>query len=251
MDRTAPPWPGKGTAADGSPDESPERRELPSDQADALDGMISLDILVGVTDRIPAYRQGLLTALRAAGFVAEAVPDAAAWVAEPGRRALLASVSLPEESAALAAVTAAGENPVVVALLREPTLRAYAEALRAGAAGAVAWDDTPETVIRVLRASLEDQCLLPVSMARALFVNDSLAVDITDVSQEEVRWLQVLANGGTVGDLSRQAAYSEREMFRLLHRLYQRMGARNRMEALVIAARSGLLPSETDPSTVS
>lgn len=200
------------------------------------------DVPVGVVDRIPAYRLGLVAALRDEGFDAEVVLDAAGWGQLSGRRALLLSVSLPEDSIALASLKAANEDIVLVALLREAGPRSYEEALRAGASGAVSWEAPPETVIKVLRAALDEHCLLPVTLARALLVNDN-TVDVTDISLEEARWLQMLATGATVAELARHASYSEREMFRLLNRLYQRMGARNRMEALLIAARSGLLGS--------
>jgi DNA-binding CsgD family transcriptional regulator len=51
----------------------------------------------------------------------------------------------------------------------------------------------------------------------------------------------MMANGQTVGELARAVGYSEREMFRLLRSLYERMGVRNRTEALLKAAQSGLL----------
>ena len=202
------------------------------------------DIPIGVTDLVPAYRQGLVMALQDAGFDAEVVPDVDSWNRRAGRRALLLSVRLPQDSAILSSLQAANENLILLALLREAEVRAYDQALRAGAGSAVAWDATPDLIIKVLSALLDGACLLPVPVARALFVNDNPIVDLTDLAQEEVRWLQLLANGATVAGLARQASYSEREMFRLLNRLYQRLGARNRMEALVRAARSGLLEAE-------
>ena len=180
-------------------------------------------------------------ALLDAGFEAEVVSDAGTWSRMAGRRALLISVLLPQDSAALSSLQAANEDLIVLALLRESHVRAYDQALRAGAGSAVAWEAPPESIIKVLRALLEDGCLLPVPIARALFVNENPTVDVSEISSEEVRWLQMIADGVTVAELARQASYSEREMFRLLNRLYQRMGARNRMEALVSAVRSGLL----------
>ena len=53
--------------------------------------------------------------------------------------------------------------------------------------------------------------------------------------------LQTMAKGRTVAQLARAVGYSEREMFRLLRQLYDRMGVRNRTEALLKAAQCGLL----------
>ncbi|MDQ3641282.1 MAG: hypothetical protein M3450_07420 [Actinomycetota bacterium] len=60
---------------------------------------------------------------------------------------------------------------------------------------------------------------------------------------EEVGWLQTLARGATVARLAGEVGYSEREMFRILSNLYQRMGVVSRTEALVQAAQWGLLES--------
>jgi DNA-binding CsgD family transcriptional regulator len=56
-----------------------------------------------------------------------------------------------------------------------------------------------------------------------------------------VSWLRQLAAGSTVAQLANQAGYSERAMFRLLQGLYQQLGARNRVEALLRAQQLGWL----------
>jgi DNA-binding CsgD family transcriptional regulator len=71
-------------------------------------------------------------------------------------------------------------------------------------------------------------------------------VDVPQVTAVEIRWLQSLADGVTVAELAKQASYSEREMFRLLQRLYRRMGTRTRVAAIVKAARTGLLNERID-----
>ena len=50
---------------------------------------------------------------------------------------------------------------------------------------------------------------------------------------EELTWLRILAQGGTVHDLARQVGYSERALYRLLHALYGRMGVSSRTEAIL------------------
>jgi DNA-binding CsgD family transcriptional regulator len=58
---------------------------------------------------------------------------------------------------------------------------------------------------------------------------------------EELTWLRSLAAGETVTELSLSLGYSERELYRRLRRLYTRMGASGRTDALLRAVRWGLL----------
>ena len=128
-----------------------------------------MKIPVAVADPVPSYRYGVVAALLEAGFDAEAIEDPESWVKATGRRALLVTVTLPEEASRLSALTAEGDDEVViVALLRTTTPVAYGEALRQGAWGAVAWDATPERMVEVLLAALECQCLMPIDVARSL-----------------------------------------------------------------------------------
>ncbi len=52
------------------------------------------------------------------------------------------------------------------------------------------------------------------------------------LSEEEVGWLRFLSKGGTVAALARRVGRSERTMYRLLHRLYGRLGVNDRFEAM-------------------
>lgn len=200
----------------------------------------TVKIPVGVAHPVPAYRQGLVTALLGAGFGAEAVEEPALWAQGANHGVLLVSVSLPDESPRLARLRAMNEDLRIIALLRSAGLDAYREAFRFGAAAALGWDETPEEVVRVVGASLDGFCLLPVAIARGLASADGRD-ETSFFSEWERTCLRRLAAGATVADVAKEANYSEREMFRLLHHLYERLGARSRIEALVKAARLGLL----------
>ena len=53
--------------------------------------------------------------------------------------------------------------------------------------------------------------------------------------------LRSLAEGTTVPVIAEGAGHSEREMFRVLQRLYQRVGVGSRTEAFIWATKNGLL----------
>ena len=61
------------------------------------------------------------------------------------------------------------------------------------------------------------------------------------MSAEEMRWLESLARGTPVMTLARDVGYSRSDMHRLLRRLYRKLGAESKEEALVRAAQWGLL----------
>lgn len=61
------------------------------------------------------------------------------------------------------------------------------------------------------------------------------------VSRDERRWLQHLAEGRSVSELGQLAAYSRREMHRKLSKVYEKLGASSRAEALLIALRRGYI----------
>ena len=199
-----------------------------------------MKIHVGVAHPVPAYRQGLVAALVGAGFGAESVDEPSQWAQGANHGLLLVSVSLPDESTRLARLRAMNEDLRIIAFLRPAGIGAYREAFRFGAAAALGWDETPEEVVKVVRASLDGFCLLPVAIARGL-----ASAEGQDGSSFFSEWertcLRRLSAGATISEVAKEANYSEREMFRLLHQLYEKLGARGRIEALVKAARLGLL----------
>ena len=68
------------------------------------------------------------------------------------------------------------------------------------------------------------------------------------VQPGESGWLRQLAGGVPVRDIADSIGYSEREMFRMLHDLYMRIGVRDRTDAIIWATRHGLLDGEQDDS---
>jgi DNA-binding NarL/FixJ family response regulator len=201
-----------------------------------------IEIPVAVCDPVPAYRHGVIAALAKAGYDAEAVDDLELWAGRGGRRVLLLSLDLSEDAATMRSLRDLNPEVVVVALLRQPTVRAYQDALRLGATGAVAWDSAEHMVVEVFLAAVMHGCsLLPAGVARALAAATLPPPTTAALSLWESQWLRMLANGATVPELAAATSYSEREMYRLLSRLYAKMGARTRTEAIVRAAQAGLL----------
>jgi DNA-binding NarL/FixJ family response regulator len=73
---------------------------------------------------------------------------------------------------------------------------------------------------------------------------ERLPVDDADLER-----LRALAGGTTVAQLADDNGFSEREMFRILSDLYESIGVKNRTEAIVWAARYGVL-DEPGPTAI-
>lgn len=112
-------------------------------------------------DRAPAYRRGLADALRRAGFSPEEPDDVERWVTQEGGRAVFFRAELPEDHATSARLRALAPGLIVVALLIRPDVDAYVAALNAGASTAAPWDAEPETLLRILQASVDRYTMLP------------------------------------------------------------------------------------------
>lgn len=201
----------------------------------------STPVPVAIIDVVPSYRLGLSAAFGEAGFKTEEPLDLEEWTRLPGPRVLLVTVAVLDDCDVITRFAGGGDDLAVVALLRHPTAEMYIRALQAGAAGAASWTSSPEFVIATVHAARDRQVLLPHDILQTIAAGITLSDELRTISPAEIKWLQMMGNGHTVGELARAVGYSEREMFRLLRHLYDRMGVRNRTEALLKAAQCGLL----------
>jgi DNA-binding NarL/FixJ family response regulator len=180
--------------------------------------MLTIPIVVNVD--VPAYRDGLVATFGAAGFPTEEPDHLETWAAQEGLRGLLTSVTDAEDHEALARLRTLGDNLVILALLPEPTCQGYREALRYGASVAVAWDSSVEAILQAFHAALSGQCMLPLAVSQALL--GGRPDSGTTVFEE--RWLRMIAAGCSTDDVANDAGYPERDMLRILHDLYERLG---------------------------
>ena len=133
----------------------------------------------------------------------------------------------------------------VVAVLDEVDLASVARSIRAGATGVLGEHDDPDEVVTTLDRAMRGRVVLPLEVVAAMARMVPEESDTSSwVSATEVEWLRWMARGGTVADLAEDTGYSERAMFRQLKTMYERLGVRNRTEALLWASQRGLLEDE-------
>ncbi len=201
---------------------------------------------VALARLLPVYELGLAQGLSAVGLDPVVLSDDAEVApflrAAGGRRGLV--LPADQYEVLLPPSTRVAHGVGVIVLLPDGVVERYAEALRAGATGAVAVDASLDEVVDVVVAALHGQTLMPLAVARALARSARGAkAHVRRLRAEEVGWLRGLADSLTVSSLARSTGYSEREMYRLLAALYRRMGAASRTEALLLAQQWGVLDS--------
>ena len=192
---------------------------------------------VAIVERLPAYRRGLAAAFAESGF---AVEEHAVFDESVKRADAVAFTVDREEAWAQLAMLVEAPTPAVVALLEDPGVSSYRRALRLGLAGTVPREAEAEQIVSAVCAALAGTTLLPCLIARQL-ADRAVAEVPLPISESEARWLQAMAEGMTIASMAKAARYSERQMHRLISNLYKRIGAANRQQALVFAARWGIL----------
>ena len=196
----------------------------------------------------PVYRRGLGVGLTEEGYVVHLPSDVVTWAAEATGRKVAVTTDTDESLFALDAVRTVAPDVVSVALVEEATLPGYTRALPHCTA-AVPLHAELDDVLAAIRAAQNGFTLLPVDVARILSARGETSGEPPQLSERELAWLRALADNVTVLSLARASGYSEREMYRLLSALYERLGTSTRTSALLQADRLGLLRS-TVPTQV-
>jgi DNA-binding NarL/FixJ family response regulator len=201
-------------------------------------------VRVAVADPLPLFRHGVLAALGAAGFQAEAPEDLMAWVRVDEPRLVLFTVTVADDWALLPELCQARADTKIIAVLAETSIRTCVRALSAGASGVLARDASLSVMREVFDAAVRGSSIVPTSVLRALADGSMYGTEATEAnwpSKTEREWLRQLARGDSVAHLAAGVGYSERMMFRLLRDLYTKIGVGNRTEALIKARDQGWL----------
>jgi DNA-binding NarL/FixJ family response regulator len=197
---------------------------------------------IGIVGGKPTWQRGMEATVADLGYAAVGFSDLAAW--RPGRGGRAVIVFIPDDKALDTVVDFVSEYPhiPVVAVIPELDLASFARVIRAGASGAIDDADSVEELSVVLSSAIGERFSVPLNLIRAMAQRIPAPPEIgASVDDEEATWLRALARGETVAGLAATIGYSERETYRILGELYQRLGVTNRTEAIIWATRHGVL----------
>lgn len=190
-----------------------------------------------VVDPIAIGRAGLEVALRDHGWAVEA-SDGLGIHCDGSFDVGVVAVREPANLDTIKRLAGASVPPPIVAVVASTHPERSAGALMAGACAAIEWDSPVAVLVSVVGEAASGRSLLSAPLLAWLLDNCRPALGASD---EETKWLATLDRGCTVAQLAQVSGYSERSMYRLLHRLYDRLGVTNRHEAIGVLRADGLM----------
>ena len=137
------------------------------------------------------------------------------------------------------------ENPGtrVILFTVEESRQAIAEAIQAGVSGYLLKDVSAEELVNAARLAMEDKAVIHPSLTRA-FIEEVRFVDRrpdTPLSKREVQILQMVAYGSTTKEVAHDLGISPHTVKTHLERIFDKLGANDRAQAVAIAIRRGLV----------
>lgn len=128
----------------------------------------------------------------------------------------------------------------VVAIVATCDRANVVKAMAKGATAIVASTASSAAVVAAISAAFDGNAVVPRSLL-VDFAGMSQETAPCALNDEEIGYLQRLARGMTVCELARAVGRSERDMYRILSRLWTQMRAIDRTDGLLTAARNGWL----------
>ncbi|MFE9799220.1 response regulator transcription factor [Streptomyces goshikiensis] len=197
---------------------------------------------VAIIDPEPDVRERLARAGAAVGFTVAFPDDPEAWaVGHDG--VVLLTIRAPSELATVEQLFDVNPRLVVVALLSGTATDLGPSALRHGATVVMDRSSDPHDVLIAAHLARRGTALLPARVLDELVRPVSVGPDELRfaLDESERTLLQDLADGATVQRMARHRHQATRTVERHLRRLYLRIGADSRTQAVAKASRMGLV----------
>jgi DNA-binding NarL/FixJ family response regulator len=128
------------------------------------------------------------------------------------------------------------------------------EALRAGASGFVLKDDPPEQLIAAVRTVAAGDALLSPAVTKRV-IKQFVRVprpepprELEELTAREREILRLIAGGLSNAEIGEQLYISETTVKTHVTHIFQKLGLRDRVQAVVLAYQTGLFESETGAS---
>ncbi len=210
-------------------------------------------IRVVLADDQPLVRTGLRMILAAEAdieVVAEATNgrEAVAAAAEHHPDVVLMDVRMPELDGigATRAVTAVDDPPRVLVLTTFDLDEVVYDALRAGASGFLLKDAPEERLTTAIRVVADGGSLFAPSVTRRLIEEfakrpDKPATDTSGLTERETEVLRLVARGLSNAEIAQTLFVTENTVKTHVARVLMKLGARDRVQAVVAAYESGLV----------
>jgi DNA-binding NarL/FixJ family response regulator len=134
----------------------------------------------------------------------------------------------------------------VVMLTMHADREILADAVRAGAAGYLVKDCSTEEVAEAVRMAASGETAMSPSLAAAMLdeaqrVSEPTGDDERLITKREEEVLQLIADGCSTTEVARQLYISHKTVKNHLASIYQKLDARDRTQAVLVAVRMGII----------
>jgi DNA-binding NarL/FixJ family response regulator len=203
-----------------------------------------------IVDDHPVTRDGLRSALSTSDdveIVGEATNGAEAVeaVKELSPEVVFMDVRMPgmDGLEATRVIRDIAPDTKVILFTIEESRAAIADAIRAGVSGYLLKDVSATELIQAARLALEGKAVIHPTLTRA-FIEEIQYVETpreTPLSRRESQILQKVAYGATTKEVAHDLNISPHTVKTHLERIFEKLGANDRAQAVAIALRKGLV----------
>ncbi len=203
-----------------------------------------------IVDDHPVTRQGLRSALGSSKEVevvgeASSGDEAVEAVKQLQPHVVFMDVRMPGMSGieATKEIREASPDTKVILFTVEESRAAIADAIRAGVSGYLLKDVSAGELIQAAKLALEGKAVIHPTLTRA-FIEEVQYVEQrpeTPLSRRESQILQKVAYGATTKEVAHDLQISPHTVKTHLERIFEKLGANDRAQAVAIALRKGLV----------
>lgn len=206
-----------------------------------------------IVDDHPVTREGLRTLLELSGDDAVIVvgeagsgEEAVLQVVELEPDVVFMDVRMPGISGIEATKQIRKANPgtKVILITIDESRGAISEAIQAGVSGYLLKDASADALVDAARQAVEGGAVIHPQITKT-FIEEVQHADeaptTTPLSKREREILQMVANGSTTKEVARDLGISPHTVKTHLERIFEKLGANDRAQAVAIAIRAGLV----------
>ncbi|HXF58178.1 MAG TPA: response regulator transcription factor [Actinomycetota bacterium] len=203
-----------------------------------------------IVDDHPITRDGLRSALSASGEVevvgeAQSGEEAVEAVKELAPDVVFMDVRMPGIGGIEASKLIRDVSPEtrVILFTVEESRAAIADAIRAGVSGYLLKDVSAQELVHAAKLAMEGKAVIHPTLTRA-FIEEVQYVERrpeTPLSPRESQVLQKIAYGATTKEVAHDLGISPHTVKTHLERIFEKLGANDRAQAVAIALRKGLV----------
>jgi DNA-binding NarL/FixJ family response regulator len=206
-----------------------------------------------IVDDHPVTREGLRTALEFSNDVVLVIGEAASGEEAVARArelepdVVFMDVRMPgmDGIEATRRIREAAPNTKVILITIDESRGAVADAIQAGVSGYLLKDASPDALIDAARNAVEGNAVIHPQLTKT-FIEEARVADGNEqktppLSKREREILQKVADGATTRQVATDLGISPHTVKTHLERIFEKLGANDRAQAVAIAIRTGIV----------